>query len=556
MPPDLHSQRSLGFCRRLRAAALTAVLALAPLWSSADTTVADEILHLLQPATPSVDGIPILAGKLLGEAYREFDYRPFWSESVEVDELFDLLENAADHGLDPQDYDLDALRAIVAERSATSEPAVAARADVLLTESLLRYGYHRRFGKIRASSLDPNMNYRREAFPDITPGAAIRQAIEAPSLRVFIQEVAPTGPVYRALQAWLRTYRDLGEAGGWPEVPAGATLHPGDRDERVLALRDRLAVSGDLPADAPRTELFDVALTGAVKQFQYRHGLAIDGVVGKATLAALNVPVRARIDQLRLALERLRWVNGDAQSTMVAVNIAGFEAFYFHEGETVWETRAMVGTSYRETPTLRGEMTYLEFNPTWTIPPGILRKDTLPAIRKDPGYLASKRIRVIGRDGREVDPATVDWSQYTRGAPFTFVQDPWAENALGRVKFIFPNPHFVFLHDTPQRELFDRPDRAFSSGCIRIEDPLRLAELLLNDPQRYSRQRLEEIVASGKTERVLLSEPVPVLIVYLTAGIDGDGVLMFYPDIYGRDAAALAALDGPVTFEPPPAVSR
>ena len=196
-------------------------------------------------------------------------------------------------------------------------------------------------------------------------------------------------------------------------------------------------------------------------------------------------------------------------------------------------------------------MTYLEFNPTWTIPPGILEKDTLPAIKKDPNYLASKRIRVIDRNGKTVDPATVDWGRYKTGVPYTLRQEPGPENSLGTVKFIFPNEHFVFLHDTPHRELFAKAERAFSSGCIRIEDPLPLAELVLNDPQNYPLSKLKGIVDSGETIRINLESTIPVIIIYLTASVDPDGEIRFYKDIYDRDAKVLDALNGPVMIDLP-----
>jgi murein L,D-transpeptidase YcbB/YkuD len=367
-----------------------------------------------------------------------------------------------------------------------------------------------------------------------------------------MNHVAPTGPVYRALQGWLQRYREQEAEGGWPAIPEGPTLRPGDLGTRVLDLRKRLEITGELSsANAADPELFDAALEAAVKVFQRRHALDDDGIVGRNTLSALNVPIGRRIDQIRLSLERLRWVNQEAADTLVAVNIAGFRAFFFRDGALVWETRAMVGTTYRQTPTFRGDMAYLEFNPTWTIPPGILRKDTLPAIKSDPGYLAAKNIRVLDGDGREVDPSTVNWNSYTKGLPYTLRQDPGPQNSLGRVKFIFPNPYFVFLHDTPQRELFERPERAFSSGCIRVEDPLTLAELILDDPVRYARPELEEIVRSGRTQRVNLADKLPVLIVYITASIGDDGGLLLYRDIYDRDARALEALDGPVIVDPP-----
>jgi murein L,D-transpeptidase YcbB/YkuD len=512
-----------------------------------------EIRRLLESDQTTIGGADILARDVLRQAYSEVDFEPFWTDSANVGELLQLIDQATEHGLIPEDYHQQAVRDALPEHlHSTSGPEWAAT-DILLTESLLRYGYHRRFGKIKANSLDPYINYRRETFNDQQPGTTLRQALSAPSLEGFIDSVAPVGPVYASLQTWLKRFRAIAANGGWPAVPEGPTLRSGDRDPRILPLRERLTTTGELHAEAvAEPDVFDPALEQAVKVFQRHHALEADGIVGRNTITALNVPVTQRIDQLRLSLERLRWVNQEAADTLVAVNIAGFRAFFFRDGALVWETRAMVGKTYRQTPTFRGEMSYLEFNPTWTIPPGILRNDTLPAIKRDPGYLASKNIRVLDRQGNEVDPSTIDWSQYSKGIPFTLRQDPGPQNALGTVKFIFPNPYFVFLHDTPNPELFERPERAFSSGCIRIEDPLRLAELILDDAEKYPRSTLESIVRSGKIQRINLADQVPVLIVYLTASIDDDGSLLLYRDIYDRDAKALKALDGPVIVDPPP----
>jgi murein L,D-transpeptidase YcbB/YkuD len=373
----------------------------------------------------------------------------------------------------------------------------------------------------------------------------------APSLQGFIEMAAPSGPYYRGLQGWLKRYRQIAAGGGWQDVPEGPTLREGDSDPRVRMIRTRLAASGDLAMAADNQSAdFGPALKASVAAFQRRHSLDDDGIVGKQTIASMNVPVGHRIDQLRASLERLRWVNQEAAETLVAVNIAGYRAYFYRDGEMEWSTRAMVGKSYRKTPVFRGDIQYMEFNPTWTIPPGILRNDTLPAIKRDPNYLSSKNIRVIDRDGSFVDPATVDWNQYSKGVPYTLRQDPGPWNSLGTVKFIFPNQHFVFLHDTPHRELFDRPERAFSSGCIRIENPLTLAELLLNDEDK-TRPELQAIVDSRETQRISLENTVPVLILYLTAGLDLEGNVTFFKDIYNRDQRVLAALDGAVVIDPP-----
>jgi murein L,D-transpeptidase YcbB/YkuD len=518
--------------------------------------VQSEIRSLLETPGIVIEGEKILAEDIVRETYEENDFRPFWNDTGNIRELILLIDKAPEHGLTPEDYSIEQLRRVLAVRERDPTAMIKAEADIMLTESLLRYAYHRRLGKVTASTLDPNINYKRDAFRNQPFKETLRQLLEAHSLQGYIDLVAPSGPYYKGVESWLQRYRQLAVAGGWPPVAEGPTLRLGDADPRVAQIRARLVVTGELPQGSDTgSTLFDEELKKAVLEFQYLHGLEEDGLVGRGTVAAMNVPVEVRIGQLRVSLERLRWVNQEAAQTLVAVNIASFKAFLFRDGEMAWSTRAMVGKDYRRTPIFRGDMQYIEFNPTWTIPPTILRQDTLPSIKHDPDYLASKNIRVIDSSGKFVDPKTVHWEQYTGGVPYTLRQDPGPENALGIVKFIFPNKHSVFLHDTPHRELFDRPERAFSSGCIRIQNPLELAELLLNDEQ-YREPALLSIVNSRETRRINLKTPIPVVIVYLTASIDEDGNVLFYKDIYDMDAGVLRALDGPVTIDPPTVASR
>ena len=511
-----------------------------------------DIEEMLRSNDLVIRGVDILIQALLLEVYEGHDFAPFWTRPARIRELMELINNSADHGLIPADYSIDQLQQVLQQRESSSSAEIEAEADILLTGSLLRYGYHRRFGKVEGSKLDPDINYRRENFHKQAPSVTIEQAIESSSLADVIEMAAPTGPVYRNLQYQLHLYRDIAAEGGWPAVPEGPTLRLDDQDSRVVAIRRRLAATGDLPDGADsNSPVFDQELKLAVKGFQARHSLDDDGIVGKQSIAAMNVPVETRVDQLRISLERLRWVNQEAIDTLVAVNIAGFRAFVYKDGELEWYTRAMVGKNYRKTPVFRGDIAYLEFNPTWTIPPGILRNDTLPAIKKNPNYLASKNIRVIDRNGKFVDPSTVDWNQYSKGVPYTLRQDPGPNNSLGTVKFIFPNEHFVFLHDTPHRELFSQSERAFSSGCVRIQNPLKLAELLLDDPVKYPRSELEAIVASRETQRINLSPKMPVVIIYLTASVEPGGKVRFYKDVYNRDQKVLDALNGPVIIDVP-----
>ena len=515
-------------------------------------SVNQDIERLLLTNNLSIRGAEILTQAILLEIYQDSGFAPYWTRSDKVRELMELITDSTNHGLMPEDYNIDQLNQILQRRLARPSAAIEAEADILLTESLLRYGYHRRFGKVKASALDPDINFRRDYFNKQTPSKTIEAALESSSLTDFIQMGAPSGPVYKHLQSRMKLYRDIAARGGWPTVPDGSTLRVGDTDSRVANTRQRLAATGRIENNTDLdSELFGRDLKTAVREFQIRHRLGADGIVGKQTIAALNVPVQFRIDQIRTSLERLRWVNQEAADTLVVVNIAGFRAFFFKDGALEWDTRAQVGKNYRQTPVFRGDIAYLEFNPTWTIPPGILRNDTLPAIKKDPNYLASKNIRVIDRQGQFVDPATINWNQYSKGVPYTLRQDPGPNNALGTVKFIFPNKHFVFLHDTPHPELFSHQQRNFSSGCIRIQDPLKLAELVLNDPVKYNRSALESVVNSRETQRIHPSPKVPVVIMYLTASVNADGKVRFYKDIYKRDQKVLDALNGPVVIQPP-----
>jgi murein L,D-transpeptidase YcbB/YkuD len=440
----------------------------------------------------------ILMDQLLPSIYAERGFQPLWTDEGRIQELLEWLETAPAHGLDTADYHLADLKAQIAEARASRTPLAMADQDILLTEAFLLFGYHQVFGKVHPTGVDANINFKRRFLTEGGPinGAPAVIASDKP-LAHHIAEHLGRAPIYEQFQGLLAQHREIAASGGWPTVPAGETLRAGDDDSRVAALRRRLVASGDLPpgADTASTH-FNDPLATAVKSFQARHALGTDGVVGANTYAALNVPVETRIDQLRLTLERIRWVR----------------VFFYERNGITWTARAMVGRAYRQTPIFRGRMQYMEINPTWTVPPGILRKDVLPAIKRDAGYLQAKNMSVIDRDGEVVDPTTVDWQAYSRGIPYSIRQEPGPKNALGEIKFIFPNEHFVFLHDTPSRNLFDRPERTFSSGCIRVDKPFELAQLLLNEPGKWNQETLGAVRDSRKTQRIRTPKGTSVLI--------------------------------------------
>jgi len=494
-------------------------------------------------------GQPIASREVLPHVYENREFAPAWKTLRQVDGLLEMLDESYLEGLDPNDYHTAALRAFRATATdlETLAPNDRALFDMLLTDSIIRLGYHLRFGKVDPGALDPNWNSSRTLGADEDAAVTIQKAIDAPSLREFASKVIPRVFLYERFKTALAQYRAIEANGGWPTVPAGPTLQPGATDERVPALAARLAVTGDLPPEAvAQGTSYGVELVAAVRRFQLRHGLTADAVIGPATLAALNVPVATRIDQLRVSLERARWVFYDPESEFLVVNVAGFQLYLVKRGEIIYRTRVQVGRPYRQTPIFRAEMTYLVVNPTWTVPPTILRNDIVPAVRRNPDYLASRHIDVFSFSGAPVDPATADWSG--RNPPYRLVQRPGDDNALGRIKFMFPNEHSVYLHDTPSRDLFDRDARAFSSGCIRVENPFELAGLLLGSGK--SRERLDALVAAGRTETVFLPRPMTVMLLYWTAEVDAEGRVAFFPDVYGRDAGVIAALKQP--FRAPP----
>jgi murein L,D-transpeptidase YcbB/YkuD len=359
----------------------------------------------------------------------------------------------------------------------------------------------------------------------------------------------PPYPEVRRLAAALDDLQRTADTGGWPLVPAGEPLRPGDASVRVPELRDRLLATGDLPEPGVLSAdpFYGPELVAAVLHFQRRHGLADDGVVGTRTLAALNVPVERRIDQVRVNLERWRWLPADLGEHHLRVNIAGFELDEVQSGWITYSARVIVGRQYTKTPVFSSEITHLVLNPYWSVPSGIARREILPAVKKDPSYLAREGFDVLAAGGPAVpiDPATIDWSELSAARlPYVFRQRPGPGNSLGRIKFVFPNPYDVYLHDTPARSLFEREVRAFSHGCIRLQNPLELADRLLAGDPAWTPERLRAEIASGRKQSVRLPAPLPIHVVYFTAWVDGAGTLHFRNDVYGRDAAVLDALGG------------
>jgi murein L,D-transpeptidase YcbB/YkuD len=477
-----------------------------------------------------VAGESIRAAPLVMSLYQERGFDPVWTRPGSPVELRRAIAGASVHGLDPMLYHLRAIDSL--EALPVPGSRAAAELDVLRTSALVDLVRDLRWGRVRPVSL-PVADAEADAI-------LLRRIAGTAELAAAIESVTPDHFVYRGLAAALDRLRGIERDGGWMAIPAGRPLREGAFDARVLALRVRLASEGYLSPTLRPTDYFDAPLAEAVRSFQHHHGLNEDGIVGPTTLAELNVPVAARIAQVRVNLERARWLTPELPDPLLVVNIAGAKVYLLRDERVVHEARVIVGKDYTRTPTFSSGVRQIELNPTWTVPTSIV-DEILSALRRDPGYLSSQGFRVLDRGGTEVE---ITASELLAGGsfPWTLRQDPGPLNPLGRIKFSFPNAYSVYLHDTPARALFEREERLFSHGCIRVQDPLLLAELLLDEPERWNRDSLQAAIDAGSTEAIPLRRAVSILVQYWTASADEHGELHFYRDVYHRDAAVLAGL--------------
>jgi murein L,D-transpeptidase YcbB/YkuD len=525
----------------------------------ADRAVANAIqAHvdgITQPGAAQLRGLSIAWPELIHRFYAQRDFRPAWDRSGVVTDLHRALRDSRNEGLDPRDYYTNQLEAMAAEvRSGKATTELRAQFDVLNTEALLRLGYHLSFGKVDPQTFDSQWNYGR-TLEGLNVAQEIEQALDADDVYNRIEALKPTHYLYVNLRRELARYRAIADAGGWQAIAEGPALKPGMVHARVAALRARLRVTGDVGEPASDAQTYDSELERAVRSYQERLGLEADGVAGGRTITELNVPVAARIEQIRINLDRGRVLLQDLPEEFVAVNVAGYQVFFVRNREVVWRSRVQVGKPYRRTPIFRSQITYLVFNPTWTVPPGIIRNDILPEASRDPAAITRRGLKVLNRSGAEVDPATIDWSMFRSGnIPYTLRQDPGPKNALGRVKFMFPNDYAVYLHDTPSTGLFDSADRSFSSGCVRVENPLEFARLLLDDPS-WSDAAIAQAIDAGRIQNVTLKRKIPVLLAYWTAWVDPEGRVNFRRDIYDQDAAWAKGLAGEFSIRRQPLTS-
>jgi murein L,D-transpeptidase YcbB/YkuD len=489
--------------------------------------------------------------------YRKRDFQPAWAGSdsrfAQADALISAIHEADLEGLSPEYYHIEAIEALLAAlrtrigNNLIPDPAMVADLDVLLTDTFLLLSCHLSNGCINPIMLKAEWFAHNEKM-DVT--AVLEKSLEENRIKEALSDLTPKEKLYTRLRQGLARYRQLAARyPEWPEIPfVRPPLKKDMCDKRIAAIRQRLAVLGDLPAgENMGDEFFDAGLVKGILSFQKRHGLDADGVIGAQTFSALNVSPAKRVRQIEINLERLRWSFKNPGQRYLLVNIANFALDVVDEGTTVLTMPVVVGKPFWNTPVFSRKMSYLVLNPPWNIPRSIAVEEILPKVRKDRYYLLKNNIRVL-QNGKTIDGKklqAIEWSRLSIDYfPYQLRQDPGPLNPLGSIKFIFPNQFDVYLHDSPNKGLFQRNVRAFSHGCIRIEKPVELAVYLLRGSKKWTSEQILAAITEGKEQTVNLPQPVPVHLIYLTAWVDDNNILQFRNDIYGRDVILDESLPG------------
>ena len=492
--------------------------------------------------------------------YNERGLQPFWltpSDGLRnADYLLGALGDAASHGLSPARYRFDQLSSQVALLTPESSLDEVARLERALSSAFLLYLDDLRAGAADPEALDLKVHVD-PARPD--PLRMLREMAQINDVPQVLEQIVPTDPRYRRLRDALNAMTAQAKVGGWGPTVPGRGLKKGETSVAADALRRRLIAMGDLPpepelmsAASSTVSTYDERLQGAVAQFQDRHGLVADGIAGPATLRALNQPIGRRIAQTMLNLERLRWRANQKLGRRIEVNQAAFRMTVFDDTDTpLHESRVVIGKSERrlQTPEFSRSMSYLVLNPRWNVPRSIVSREFLPAAKADPTFFERQNMDLYRR-GKIIDATKdVNWEQMTPeifGEHFGVIQKPGPGNALGNVKFMFPNGHNIYLHDTPSKHLFSQEMRAHSHGCVRVERPFALAWLLLSEQSADPGTMIENILATGDETEVPLERPIPIHLMYMTSWVDHTGTLHFREDVYGRDEALARALHADV----------
>lgn len=480
------------------------------------------------------------ASEPVAQFYRDTKFEPIWTGSDESSRLrraalFRALEEAGTHGLPDRSAEIADLMNILRNVQTTRDLG---RAEVAMSRALVNYAADLQTGLLEPRRIDEGI-VRKKHQPDF---ASYLTGIRDQAPVAFLRSLAPQNPQYQALLREKMRLEALQAAGGWGATVSAKKLERGDQGGAVITLRNRLIEMGYLERSASLR--YDTALEGAVQKFQAAHGLEADGVAGAGTIAEINKPVSARLKSVLVAMERERWLTPDRGERHILVNQTDFTAKIIDNGEVTFQTRSVIGKDHsdRRSPEFSDVMEHMVINPSWYVPRSIITKEYLPKLKANPNAVG--HIEITDSRGRKVNRSTADFSQYTaRNFPYAMRQPPSRKNALGLVKFMFPNKYNIYLHDTPQKSLFQREVRAFSHGCIRLAQPFEFAYALLAKQTENPKQFFDRILSSGKETKVDLEQQVPVHLIYRTAFVTPEGRAEYRRDVYGRDAKVWAALE-------------
>ncbi|MCM4154786.1 L,D-transpeptidase family protein [Gramella sp. AN32] len=477
-----------------------------------------------------IDSTSAEYGSPLYSFYSENDFQPVWNSRELREDLFRNIETIEKEGLYAEDYNLESLKNTLSNLDEISEKK---RFDleILLTQSYFTLAHDLYYGKLDPKKIFEIWGIDRDT---IDLSQSLKTALKAEAISKELEKLKPTSPIYYSLKRNLQDYKNLAnKKDSLQLIPSGKIVRPGDKEPRIPLVKTRLKNLGYFKETSDSIEdNFTSELQDAIKNFQEDHLLEIDGLIGNNTIKNLNYSAEDRYHQLLVNLERWRWFPRNLGEHYILINIPEYHLSVVKEGDTVARHDVMVGVQARETPVFSDHIDYVVYNPTWTIPPTIKKNDVIPGARKNLGYLADRNIEVY-QGGNKLDPQNIDWSS---NAPynFTYRQEAGPSNPLGRVKIIYPNKYLIYLHDTPSRDLFSKNSRARSSGCVRVQGALDLAEYLLDDQKKYDHDEIEEILASGKTKEIKVKKDVSVHHLYWTAVVK-DKNLQFVDDVYDQD---------------------
>jgi murein L,D-transpeptidase YcbB/YkuD len=536
---------------------ILAVLGFFYLQSGISSSISDQIRFRLESDEPGkkieIRGNSLLSRDEIQTFYANRNFEEVWSENGILKELayemrFEIIQSKFD-GLNPSDYNLDIMEFFFQtfennkKNKIQNNPGDLADLDLILSDAFFHLAAHLERGKVDPVALKSTWDITRKP-KKADYSALLEKGVKSVDIRRQLETLYPDFTIYKKGREVIRSMdeRRKSDTLSWKRVKIDKTIKVGDENSIIPILRDRLIFWGYLSqypiSDQKR---YDSAMMQGVKKFQMNNGMEPDGAIGKLTGQALNYSPADLMDKASVNLERLRWLPDTVRNQeFILVNIANYQLDYINKLDTMLSARVIVGKQYHESPIFTADMSYIVFSPYWNIPSSIIKKEIVPSVRKNPNYLDQKNMEVVTYSGKAVDPSSINWS--SKSFPYLIRQKPGGSNSLGLVKFMFPNQYSVYIHDTPSKALFTKEERALSHGCIRVQDPIKLASLLLKDNPEWTSKKIDEAMHQSNEKIVNLDKKIPVILLYLTFWSDSNGKAYFRPDIYNRDQEVLELL--------------